>query len=132
MALVLVVTSVGSLTVSLSIVVQPLKSVMVTSYIPIVRLMAVGVVWLPAAASHWKLYGAVPPIGLAVICPSASPKQETLSGVVVPVNAVRGWLTVTVSISVQPLKSVTTTSKSPAINARAVGVVWEPAAASHW
>jgi len=55
MALVLVVTSVGSLTVSLSIIVQPLKSVMVTPYIPMVRLMAVGVVWLPAAASHWKL-----------------------------------------------------------------------------
>ncbi len=57
---------------------QSFASVMVTVCVPTGKLIAVCVVWLPALAPHWYVYGAVPPEGVAVASPFVQ-RPETVA-----------------------------------------------------
>ena len=96
-------------TVCVVVTVQPLTSVMVMVYDPVVRLVKIPVdapVVFTVGPAITKLYGDVPPLPEAVIVPVLPPLHKTAVKELFAVNAV-GCAIVCDVVTVQPLASVT-------------------------
>ena len=88
--------------VTVTLVVHELSSVMVTSYIPDPRSIAVAPVCIPAVAGHAYVYGVVPPVALTVALPTSEPSQVVLDILMTsPINCV-GSVISTKATAVQP------------------------------
>jgi hypothetical protein len=125
--LIVAVTAAGCVNVTVAVAVQPLKSVVVTRYVPAANPLSVCVV---PVVDHEKPYGLIPPAGFAVTDPSDEPKQLICAPLkfdvtlAVVVCAVAGCVIVTVLVAVQPLTSLTVTVTGPAASTVAVCVNW--------
>jgi len=96
--------------------VHPLLSVTVTKYIPPMRLpiSSLSERKLPLEFSHSKVYGAVPPVTVISICPSAPFVAEGVTNADATLIGADGPNTGIVDPDILPIASVTTTVYVPA------------------
>jgi hypothetical protein len=96
---------------------------MVTIYSPAFNWVAGFVLWF-GAEFQMNVYGAVPPVGVAIADPLLKPKPVAEVAVAVEVKAVANWLMVTIFAMEHPFASVTVTVYTPGDNPVAVAVVF--------
>jgi hypothetical protein len=91
---------------AVAVIVQPLKSVVVTVYVPAVNPEAVSPV--PPEGAHEYVYGEVPPFAVTVAVAVEPPKHVT-SVLTVVAASTGGCVIVTLVVTIQPTLSVTVT-----------------------
>jgi hypothetical protein len=124
----LAVNPVGSVTVTLDVLVQELASDTVTVYVPANSPLAVAVVAKVAElveVLHAKVYGVVPPVPLAVADPLLPPLQLTFVFATVEAANTAGSVIVTLDVLVHKFASVTVTVYVPATTPVMLAVVAE-------
>ena len=97
----------GCVIVTVAVAEHPVASFTVTVYVPALR--PVPIAFVPPVGAHDYVYGAVPPVALAVAVPVEPPLHSTPVLPVILAVTAEGCVTVTVAVSVHPLWSVTTT-----------------------
>jgi hypothetical protein len=112
----------GSVMVTLDVLVQELASDTVTVYVPANSPLAIAVV---DELLHVKVYGAVPPVPLAVADPLLPPLQLTFVFATVDAANTAGSVIVTLDVLVHEFASVTVTVYVPATTPVILAVVAE-------